>query len=110
MDVQHEVKASLGQWVGVGFHLGERREAYDTELTVIQRGIQPLDGRQERGIGYTVITDSQVAMLRIQNDAPGWGRDSQPRPYTWPTPPPRERGDTVTVRWALGQRGKSGGQ
>ena len=46
-------------WVGAGFRLDSRLEAYNTELVALQRGLRSLVARQERGVNFAIFTDPQ---------------------------------------------------
>lgn len=50
-------------------------EAYDAEVTVIAKGLLLLVQQGSEGQGFTFFTDSQVAMIRVADDAPGPGQE-----------------------------------
>ena len=49
---------------------GLYREAYDPEILAIVRGVHFLASKQQSGRNFTIFTDSQAAMSRVQPDAP----------------------------------------
>lgn len=62
-------------WRSVGFGMSIGHEAHDAELTAITYGLLLLSRRRERGQDFTLFTDSQAAMRRMANDAPGPGQE-----------------------------------
>lgn len=64
---------ALGR-VRLGSPLGHRQDAFDAEFTAIPKGLQSLVERTERGVDYTVFTDSQAAMTCVGDDTPGPGQ------------------------------------
>lgn len=76
--------------------------AYDAELAAIRRGLQSLVARPDRGVDYTIFTDSQTAELRIQSDAPEPGQASAIQAIQLPNL--HGRGNTVIVKWVPGHK------
>ena len=55
--------------------MGNHEEAYDAELFAIMKGIHHLASRHCNRRGFTILTDLQAAISRIQPDAPRPGQD-----------------------------------
>ena len=95
----------VGQWLLPGDH----QEVSDAELIAIMRGVHHRVSRREQGKSFTIFTDSQAAMWRLQHDAPGPGQDGA-REMIEPAHALREQGNTVAIRWVLGYREAGGGE
>ena len=58
------------RWVRRGTYLG-RKEVFSAEVFAILRAVRLLNERGESGRDYTIFSDSQVAISRIQHDQCG---------------------------------------
>ena len=61
-------------WKERGVYLGRNKEVFDAEVFAIGQALEELDRRNERGRTYTVFSDSQAAISRIQHDRTGLGQ------------------------------------
>lgn len=61
--------------MGVGFCIGNQQEAYGAKFFATMGGIYYLASRVCGGRSFTILTDTQAAIVRIQSDAPGPGQD-----------------------------------
>lgn len=59
------------RWVRRGTYLGKNREVFDAEVFAILMALNLLVSRDERGQRYTVFSDSQAAIARVQHDRTG---------------------------------------
>ena len=59
--------------------LREGTTAFDAELSALVRGIELCCLQATPGATYNIFTDSQAAMLRIQDDRPGPGQQAAVR-------------------------------
>ena len=57
-----------GGWRGRGTYLGTNKEALGAEVFAIPRAARLLNERGEEGQAYTIFSDSQAAVARIQHD------------------------------------------
>lgn len=56
--------------MGQRFHLEKNKEVLDAELFAIRRAMRILLEREATGVGYTVFSDSRVAIERIWRTEP----------------------------------------
>ena len=61
-------------WDRRGIYLGKNKEVFDAEIYAIRQVMETLNDRNESGMRYTVFSDSQAAIGRIQHDRTGPGR------------------------------------
>ena len=54
--------------------MGRNKEVFDAEIYAIHQAMRILDNRNERGERYTIFSDSQVAISRVQHDRTGPGQ------------------------------------
>lgn len=85
------------------------QEAYDAELTAVAYSLLLLVQRGEEGQDFTLFTDSQAAMRRIADDAPGPGQEIAVE-ITKLAQRPTAQSNTITVRWAPVHRGVEGNE
>ena len=52
-------------------YLGKNKEAFDAEVFAILRAVRLLDERGESGREYTIFSDAQAAVARVQHDRCG---------------------------------------
>ena len=57
-----------GRWVKRGAYLGKNKEVFDAEIFAIMRAVRLLEERGECGMAYTIFSDSQAAISRVQHD------------------------------------------
>ena len=70
------VGAAVALWdnggrVRRGAYLGKNKEVFDAEVFAILRAVRLLNERGESGRGYTIFSDPQAAISRIQHDRCG---------------------------------------
>ena len=58
-------------WVKRGTYLGKNKEVFDAEVFATMWVVRLLDEREERGRDYTIFSDSQAAVSRVQHDRRG---------------------------------------
>ena len=63
-----------GGWKREGTYLGKNKEVFDAEVFAIGRALEVLNSRGERSKQYTIFSDSQAALSRIQHDRTGPGQ------------------------------------
>ena len=63
-----------GSWKEQGTYLGRNKEVFDAELFAIGQALEEFKGRKESNREYTVFSDSQAAISRIQHDRTGPGQ------------------------------------
>lgn len=63
-----------GSWERRGSYLGKNKEVFDAELFAIRQALEILNDRDERGMHYTIFSDSQAALCRVQHDRTGPGQ------------------------------------
>ena len=107
--IQTEPSGPRSRWNGIGFHIDNRQETFDTETFAIIEAIHLLASRQQTGQVFTIFTDSQAAMTRIESVARGAGQDMAIE-IIHLTSEIYEQGNTLTVRWVPGRRGVSGNE
>ena len=61
-------------WEQNGVYLGKNKEVFDAELFAIGKALEVLDGRGEEDRRYTIFSDSQAALSRVQHDRTGPGQ------------------------------------
>ena len=62
------------RWAKKGTYLGKNKEVFDAEVFAILQAVRLLNDRKERGRHYTVFSDSQAAISRVQHDRIGPAR------------------------------------
>ena len=61
-------------WSSRHFHLGDNKEAFDTEVFAIYQALKIFEARQQSGRKYTIFSDSQPAIRRAMTDSLGPGQ------------------------------------
>ena len=89
-----------GSWRKRGTYLGGNKEVSDAEVYDICQALETLNDRNEEDVRYTVFTDSQAALSRVQHDRTGPGQAMAIRAITT-AKTMTERGNTITLRWTL---------
>ena len=60
-----------GEWREEGVFLGTNKEVFNVEVFAIHRAVDLLNRRGEREQHYTVVSDSQVGIFRVQHEECG---------------------------------------
>ena len=96
-------------WHGRGTYLGKNKEVFDAEVYAIGQALEILRERDERDTEYTIFSDSQAALSRIQHDrtGPGQARAIQAIAAAEAI---TSRGNTVTLRWTPSHVGIEGNE
>ena len=63
-----------GVWKRKGIYLSRNKEVFDAEIFAIRQALELLDNRNERDTHYTVFSDSQVGICRVQHNRTGLGQ------------------------------------
>ena len=98
-----------GRWRGSGTFLGTNKEVFDAEVFAILQVIKLLNARGEYGRDYTIFSDSQAAVARVQHTdcGPTQALVSAVVDFSHEI---RGRGDSVTVRWTPAHQGVDGNE
>ena len=92
------------RWTRRGFYLGRNKEVFDTEDFAIHQALGHLNDRDERDQQYTVFSDSQAAISRVQHDRTGPGQALAKRTIEL-VKNMVDRGNSVTLRWTPAHAG-----
>ena len=98
-----------GDWRTRGVYLGNNKEVFDAELFAIGLAMEELNDRRESGRRYTIFSDSQAAISRIQHDRLGPGQTLAVKAITI-TETLAARGNTITLRWTPSHAGITGNE
>ena len=98
-----------GSWKTEGTYLGKNKEVFDAEIFAIGRALEVLNERNEEDKRYTVFSDSQAAISRVQHDHTGPGQALAIRAIAT-AEYLRSRGNTVTLRWTPSHEGIGGNE
>ena len=96
-------------WSQRGVYLGRNKEVFDAEVFAIRLALQVLDERAERDRSYTIFSDSQAALSRVQHDRTGPGQTlaidaiTTARGIT-------SRGNDICLRWTPSHEGIDGNE
>lgn len=93
----------------MGFYIGNRQVTFDAEVLATMTAIHLLTSRLQTGQAFTIVTDSQAAMKRVETDSPGSGRDMAIEIIDLASKL-YEQENTLTVRWVPGHCGIIGNQ
>ena len=98
-----------GAWRERGFYLGRNKEIFDAEIFAILQAVRTLEERGEGSQQYTVFSDSQAALGRIQCDRTGAGQALAIEViHTVRTIV--GRGNGITFRWTPSHEGVEGNE
>ena len=97
------------RWVGQGVYLGKNKEVFDAELFAITMALREFNSREEHGQGYTIFSDSQAAISRIQHDQTGPGQAQALRAKEIEQSL-SERANTIEIRWTPSHAGVVGNE
>ena len=89
--------------------MGTNKEVFDAEVFAILQAARLLRDRDEESQAYTIFSDSQAAVARIQHDGCGPAQ-ALARTVIDMTYELRQRGTNVTVRWTPAHRGVEGNE
>ena len=98
-----------GSWKEIGLYLGRNKEVFDAEVFAIGQALEELEGRREWDRRYTIFSDSQAALSRIQHDRTGPGQTLAVRAIAL-ADAILLRGNTVTLKWTPSHEGISGNE
>ena len=98
-----------GTWKELGVYLGKNKEVFDAELFAISRALKEIDSRAEENRRYTIFSDSQAAISRVQHDRTGPGQTLAVRSIET-TRSLTTRGNRVTIRWTPSHAGIPGNE
>ena len=63
-----------GSWKRRGTYLGRNKEVFDAKVFAISQALEILNDREEENVQYTIFSDSQAALSRVQHDRTGPGQ------------------------------------
>ena len=98
-----------GGWTRKGTYLGRNREVFDAEVFAILRAARPMNGRGERGRDYTIFSDSQAAISRVQHGRCGPAQ-ALARATIAMTNELCGRDNILTIRWIPSHEGVEGNE
>ena len=90
-------------------YLGKNKEVFDAEVFAIGQALQVLDRRGEENRRYTIFSDSQAALSRIQHDRTGPGQALAIKAITT-SRAITGRGCTIHLRWTPSHVGLEGNE
>ena len=90
-------------------YLGKNKGVFDTEVFAILQAANLLCDREERGQRYTVFSDSQAAIARVQHDRIGPAH-ALAKAVTRAVDSITSRDNTVTLRWTPAHAGVEGNE
>ena len=89
--------------------MGRNKEVFDAEVFAIHQALGHLNDRDERDQQYTVFSDSQAAISRVQHDRTGPGQALAKRTIEL-VKNMVDRGNSVTLRWTPAHAGVEGNE
>ena len=98
-----------GGWVKRVTYLGRNKEIFDAEVFVILRAVRLFNGRSERGQEYTIFSDSQAAVTRVQHDRCGPAQALAKATISM-TKDLCARDNILTIRWTPAHEGFEGNE
>ena len=98
-----------GDWKREGTYLGRNKEVFDAEVFAIGRALEVLNDRGEESTRYTIFSDSQAALSRVQHDRTGPGQALAIRAINT-AKSLVDRGNTITLRWTPSHEGIEGNE
>ena len=102
-------QVGAGRWAGEWYHLGRNKEVFDAERYAILRATGVLLRLQESGEKYIVFSNSTAVIERVRTDRPGPGQVLVMAVIQFEEVM-RERGCTLTIRWAPAHKGAGGNE
>ena len=98
-----------GSWKGRGTYLGQNKEVFDAEVFAIGHALEIISERGQSNRTYTIFSDSQAALLRIQHDRTGPGQTLAVKAIAI-AKEITERGNTLILRWTPSHEGVIGNE
>ena len=98
-----------GSWKEQGTYLGRNKVVFDAELFAIGQAREEFEGRKESNREYTIFSDSQAAISRIQHDRTGPGQSLAVRAIAAASSI-ATRGNRITIRWTPSHMGITGNE
>ena len=96
-----------GIWKGQGTYLGKNKEVFDAEVFATGQAIRTFSDRNEENRRYTIFSDSQAALNRVQHDRTGPGQAVAIQAIAM-TQALTDRGNTLALRWTPSHAGIEG--
>ena len=96
-------------WKREGTYLGKNKEVFDAEVFAIGQALRVFNDRDDENIRYTIFSDSQAALSRIQHDRTGPGQALAISAITT-AGAMMDRGNTITLRWTPSHGGIDGNE
>ena len=100
---------SRSGWKQEGIYLGRNKEVFDAEVFAIREALRVLNRRGEAGKRYTIFSDSQAALSRIQHDRTGPGQTLAIDAITT-AGEIVSRGNNICLRWTPSHEGIEGNE
>ena len=98
-----------GAWKERGIYLVRNKEVFDAEIHAVYQAMRTLDNRDESGQRYTIFSDSQAAISRIQHDRTGPGQ-AQALLIIEVASTIADRDNHITIRWTPSHAGVEGNE
>ena len=98
-----------GSWKERGKYLGKSKEVFDAEIFAIGQALEELNGREERNRRYTIFSDSQAALSRVQHDRTGPGQALAIKSIAT-AEAITQRGNSLVLRWTPSHKGIHGNE
>ena len=96
-------------WATRGTYLGKNKEVFDAEVFAILQALNLLNDREEREQRYTVFSDSQAAIARVQHDRTGPAQ-ALAKAAIRAVNSITSRDSTITLRWTPVHAGVEGNE
>ena len=94
-------------WEQQGTYLGRNKEVFDAEVFAVGQALHVLNRRGEKGREYTIFSDSQAALSRVQYDRTGPGQGLAIETITTARAI-TGRGNKISLRWTPSHEGIEG--
>ena len=89
--------------------MGKNKEVFDAEVFAVGQALQVLNRRGEEGREYTIFSDSQAALTRVQHDRTGPGQGLAIEAITTARAI-TDRGNKISLRWTPSHEGIEGNE
>ena len=97
------------EWKGKGQYIGRNKGVFDAETFAVLEAVRTFDRKREGGQHYSIFSDSQVALARVQHDRTGPAQALAKEAIQISESLAR-RGNTVTIRWVPARLGVEGNE